>query len=370
MKEGKTVDNRKKKILMLQVINVFAYIVMITLNALANILPINNQTTGGVSDKYGNLFAPAGITFAIWGVIYVMLGLFLLYQWGIFTKDSDRHEEVVLKVGWLFAASSFANSLWILLWHHDMIFLTVLLMLVILACLIFITEALFKEAPDMKQRWLCNHAFSVYLGWISVATIANITTWFVSLGWNGFGIPEWVWTLLVMVVAAALASIRLYLRGDRPFSLVVVWALIGIVIKHITVFNMDYPQILIAGVFLVGWISAAASCSLMADLGVKRPRRPAAKPVDVNLAAADKPISSNNPDQAVGSSEPADPVEAALAAVGLPEQMPAAEHAMPNEMAQSAGSTADNAVEPDADLALEVEVDADTTGKTPPEPFV
>jgi hypothetical protein len=131
---------------------------------------------------------------------------------------------------------------------------------------------------------------------------------------------------------------------------------------------MDYPQILIAGVFLVGWISAAASCSLMADLGVKRPRRPAAKPVDVNLAAADKPISSNNPDQAVGSSEPADPVEAALAAVGLPEQVPAAEPAIPNEMAQSADSTTDDAGEPDVDLALEV--DADTTEKTPPEPFV
>ncbi len=249
-------------------VNTVAFLIMIILNALANLLPINNQNTGEVSDSYENLFAPAPITFAIWGLIYIMLGLFILYQLGLFTKDTGRHEAVVLKVSWLFAASSFANALWILLWHHNLIFLSLLLMVVILFCLIFITQKLATEIPDKRQRWLCNHAFAVYLGWISVATIANVTTWLVSLGWNGFGLPEWTWTLLVMIVATCIACVRLFLQGDRPFSLVVVWALIGIVIKHITTFDMEYPQIILTGTLLVGGIGATAACSLLADHGI------------------------------------------------------------------------------------------------------
>jgi len=256
-------DKRKQKILVLQVVNVAAYLIMVILNALANILPINNQTTGGVSDKYANLFAPAGITFAIWGLIYLMLGLFLLYQFGLFTKGSGHHEDVVLQIGWLFAASSFANALWILLWHHDLILGSLLLMIAILLCLVFITQRLFAEKPEGRQKWLCNHAFSVYLGWISVATIANATTLFVSLGWKGSGIPEWFWTLLLMVIAAVLASVRLYLQGDRPFAMVVAWALTGIVIKHVTVFDLAFPQLVLAGMFLIGWIGATATNSLL-----------------------------------------------------------------------------------------------------------
>ncbi len=261
-------DKQKKQIIILQVMNTVAYLIMIFLNALANLLPINNQTTGEISDSYPNLFAPAGITFAIWGLIYVMLGLFILYQFGLFTKDTGRHEAVVLKVSWLFAASSFANALWILLWHHNLIFLSLLLMVGILLCLIFITRKLSAEIPDRRQRWLCNHAFAVYLGWISVATIANVTTWLVSLGWKGFGIPEWTWTLLVMIVATGIACVRLFLQGDRPFSLVVIWAFIGIVIKHISVFDMEYPQIIMVGTLLIGWIGATAAYSLLADYGI------------------------------------------------------------------------------------------------------
>ena len=262
-------DKRKRQILVLQVVNVAAYLVMIILNALANILPINNQTTGGVSDKYANLFAPAGITFAIWGLIYLMLGLFILYQTGLFTKETDAHEPVVLKVGWLFALSSVANALWILFWHHDLILVSLLFMLIILVSLLFITQRLSGEKPDWRQKWLCNHAFSVYLGWISVATIANATTLFVSLGWNGFGIPEWVWTLLLMVIASVLACVRLFRQADRPFSLVVAWALTGIVIKHVTIFEVEYPQIVLAGVFLIGWVLATAASSLLVAHGIQ-----------------------------------------------------------------------------------------------------
>jgi len=257
-------DKRKQKILILQVVNVGAYLTMIILNALANILPINGQTTGGISDKYANLFAPAGITFAIWGLIYFMLGLFILYQFGLFTKGSDRHETVILQIGWLFAATSFANALWILLWHHELILGSLVLMIAILVGLIFINQGLLKEKPEWKQKWLCNYAFSVYLGWISVATIANFTTLFVSLGWNGFGIPEWVWTMLLMVIATAITSIRLYRQGDRPFALVVAWALSGVVIKHVTIFDLEYPQLVLAGMFLIGWIGATAIYSMFA----------------------------------------------------------------------------------------------------------
>ncbi|MFO7637571.1 MAG: tryptophan-rich sensory protein [Clostridia bacterium] len=256
-------DTEKRKILILQVVNTMAFLVMVILNALANILPINNQTTGGVSDKYPDLFAPAGITFSIWGLIYLLLGLFILYQLGLFTRKDNSHEKAILQTGWLFALSSFANALWIILWHHDMILLSLVMMVAILLCLIGITSKIYKSEPDRMQAWFYKPAFSVYLGWITVASIANVTALLVSAGWNGFGIPEWVWTIAMMAIATVLTFLYIFLKSDIIFSLVVVWAFMGIVLKHVTVFNSEYIQVIIGGSLFMGLIGAAILCRLM-----------------------------------------------------------------------------------------------------------
>lgn len=159
------------------------YVVMIAVNALANALPINGRTTGGVSDAYPNLFAPAGLTFSIWGVIYLLLGLHVLYQLGLFRSGGTSDRGALLnRVGLLFSATSVANVSWILAWHYDLIGLSTVLLATMLVLLIVITRTILRADLSPRERLLVRLPFSVYFGWITVATIANITVWLVSVG--------------------------------------------------------------------------------------------------------------------------------------------------------------------------------------------
>ena len=117
-------------------LNLIAFVFMITMNYLANALPLNGKTTGQLSDQYPNLFTPAGITFSIWGVIYLLLLVFIILQlWG-------SQQKLVSSMGWAFVASALFNGLWILAWHYERTGLSVLIMLGLLASLIFINQRL------------------------------------------------------------------------------------------------------------------------------------------------------------------------------------------------------------------------------------
>lgn len=213
-----------------QLYNVIALVGMVAINILANALPINGVTTGQISDSLPNLFTPIGFTFAIWGLIYILLAIFTVFQTGWLPLTRATARRVALAVGPWFVVSSIANSLWIVAWHYDMILLTVPLMLVILLSLVVATTRLRKcEAPPIVRI-----AFSVYLGWISVATIANVTGALVSVGWAGTGVSQVTWTLIMLVVAGVLGLLFLKLYKDIWYNLVLVWALFGIVVQHFT----------------------------------------------------------------------------------------------------------------------------------------
>ncbi|MGO1820195.1 MAG: tryptophan-rich sensory protein, partial [Senegalia sp. (in: firmicutes)] len=173
---------------------IITYIAMIVTNALANILPINGLTTGEVSDSFENLFAPAGLTFSIWGLIYLLLGLYSLYQAGLF-RDNNRRAKLLNSIGIIFSISSIANAAWIFSWHYKVLSLSILLMLVILISLITIVKKINKEKLFMKEKLFISLPFSIYFGWITVATIANITAFLVDIGWNQFGLSEVFWTI-------------------------------------------------------------------------------------------------------------------------------------------------------------------------------
>jgi len=151
----------------------------IIINALANILPINGVTTGAVSDAYPNLFAPTALTFSIWGLIYLLLGIYTIYQLGFCSKNGKG--KLCDKIAPYFAISSGANILWILSWHYRLIGVSVVLMAIILFCLIKIADILRAEKLRAAEYFLIRLPFSVYFGWITVATIANITTFLVSI---------------------------------------------------------------------------------------------------------------------------------------------------------------------------------------------
>lgn len=219
------------------------FILMIAVNIMANSIPINGVTTGEVSSSYPNLFAPAPYTFAIWGVIYVLLAMYTIYQ---FVYKDTKLNDLLNKVGVLFSISSVANAMWVLAWHNFMIPLSMILMVVILVCLILISEVIKSNNLSTCERIFIRLPFSVYFGWITVATIANATTLLVSLGWESFGIAATIWTIIVLLIGMAIGTAVVIKNSDFIYGLTLIWAYYGILVKHISSngFNGEYPLII------------------------------------------------------------------------------------------------------------------------------
>jgi translocator protein len=225
-------------------VNLIATILVVTVNALANILPINGQTTGEISNKLEVLFTPAGYVFGIWGFIY-----FLLFIWSFMQVPASRRDlPIYQKATPLYVLSSVLNISWILLWHYEFFLLTVIVMLGLLITLIALYHTIKKEQPSFWEIV----PFSVYLGWISVATIANISYYLKYIGWDGFGLSDMAWTIIMLVVAAILAIAFLRKNEDPIYPLVFAWALIGIGVKNAENYHsVSYLAYSIAAVILI-----------------------------------------------------------------------------------------------------------------------
>jgi len=210
----------------IRILNLVSLLATITVNALANILPINNLQTGAVSDSFGALFTPAGYVFAIWGVIYLTLAVFAVYQVLPAQKDNARLDRVGI---WFILANLF-NGGWIFAWHYLQFPLSMLLMLGLLVSLlvIYLRLGIGTSKSALNERWLVDMPFSIYLGWISVATIANASVVLLDLNWDGFGLSETIWTVIVLVVGVILGLIMTLKRSEVFYTLVLIWAFIGI----------------------------------------------------------------------------------------------------------------------------------------------
>mgnify|MGYP003602085722 FL=1 len=241
-------------IILLRVLNLLFFLGMITVNALANILPINGMNTGEISDFYPNLFTPTALTFSVWGLIYLLLALFVLFQFGLF-GGKESESLISKKIGVWFIVSCTANLLWILAWHNLKIVLSVCLMLVLLVSLIVIVTKL-GRSENKKEQFFVRLPFFVYFGWITVATIANVTALLVSLRWSGFGLTEADWTVMMLAVGTLIASGVILRFKTISYGLVIIWAYTGILIKHLSQngFNAAYPHIVIAAAVCVAII--------------------------------------------------------------------------------------------------------------------
>ncbi|WP_025785733.1 hypothetical protein [Sporosarcina sp. D27] len=239
---------RRKKFGKMSVVVLVTYLVMIVMNYLANALPLNGMTTGEVSDSYSNLFAPAGYTFAIWGLIYVLLAFHVIYQLGFF-RSGERSEvtQLVKKIAVYFSISSVANALWIVAWHYGKLGTSIVLMLIILVSLIIINGMTVKADLSFKEKFFIRLPFSVYFGWITVATIANITSYFVSIDWNGFGLSDQTWTVIILLAGTIIGIATLLKNWVASYGFVLVWAYIGIYNKHVSPegWNEAYPGIIL-----------------------------------------------------------------------------------------------------------------------------
>lgn len=237
------------------------YLAMVTMNVLANALPLNGRNTGDISDAYPSLFTPAGITFSIWSVIYLLLGLHVLYQLGLFRETTPDVGRTALlnRVGVLFAISSLANTAWIFAWHYDVIPLSVVLIVVILLCLILITDTVRVANLSRREKFFIAVPFSVYFGWTTVATVANVTVLLVSLKWDGFGISAAAWATIIVLVAMAIGTATMLRNRDVAYGLVLIWAFAGILLRQVSGLDSRYPAIIAAVIAsLVIFVAAEA----------------------------------------------------------------------------------------------------------------
>lgn len=229
-----------------QAVNVIACVSVIVVNALANIVPINGQQTGEISDRFPVLFVPAGYVFSIWGLIYALLIAFTVYQ-----ALPAQHMNVRLRrIGWLFALSCLWNCLWILCWHYNLFPVSLVVMVALLATLvaIYLRLNIGKEKVARAEQWVVHVPFSVYLGWITVAAIANATDVLYALGWNGQPLDPAVWAILMLIIATSLTIYVLMQRRDIAYSLVIVWAFVGIFVKQAGTPTVAFTAIIGAGI--------------------------------------------------------------------------------------------------------------------------
>lgn len=208
------------------ILNILALIGVLTVNALANILPINGMNTGELSALYPSLFTPAGFTFSIWSVIYLLLISFVVLQYRVSTKF------YFTELSLWFLVSCVANASWILAWHYQFLFASVLIMILLLYSLskIFL---LLQQAnlTSFIEKAFIKLPFIIYMSWICVATIANLSALLVSLSWDGGILSPVVWTITMITIACVLGIFIVARYSEPTFFLVLIWAFFGIYSK-------------------------------------------------------------------------------------------------------------------------------------------
>ena len=246
----------------LALVNVVTFVMVLVANGLANLIPIGGKTTAEVSDLYPNLFAPTGFTFAIWGLIYALLGVFVIYQMINVWWQKERRSDYLVGVGPWFALSNLANAAWIVAWHYQYILLSTLLIFALFLALARVYSGIHNRSvayTSTMERFIVQVPFRVYFGWISVALIANITVFLVDIRWGGWGLSDVFWTVAMLLAGTCLALVMLAFRRDTAYAAVVVWALGGIAFRHLA---SDPP------LPTVGWAAVLGAVVITLAIGV------------------------------------------------------------------------------------------------------
>jgi hypothetical protein len=213
-----------------QLATVMSFLAVMISNVAANALPINGQLTAEISDRFTVYVIPAGYVFAIWGLIYVLLGAFTTWQ----ALPRNREDGTLRSLGYLPALSGVLNTAWIILFQYEAFALTVPVMLGLLVTLISIHLRLWARRDQLRGTtyWTVRAPWSVYLGWITVATIANIAQALAALGFTGFGIEPALIGAAVLLLGVAIAATFVSRFRDVAYGLVIVWAYVGVLIKE------------------------------------------------------------------------------------------------------------------------------------------
>lgn len=213
-----------------QIANVLSVIIALTVNVLASVLPLNGQNTGEISDRFLVYFVPAGYVFSIWGIIYIGWLAFVLYQ----ARSAQKENPRLRRLGYLFALSGIFNAAWLVCWHYNFFGLSVLVMFTLLGLLIasYLALNVGKTPVSSTEKWAVDVPFSVYLGWVSVAAIANVTSWLYSVNWDGFGLAPQAWAVIMIIAASLVGFLMTLTRKDVGYVMVLIWSFVGIAYKQ------------------------------------------------------------------------------------------------------------------------------------------
>jgi hypothetical protein len=240
---------------------IFTTVFALVLNGAANAIPLGGRLTAEISDSFHVLFVPAGYVFAIWGVIYIGLLAYTFYH----SLPAQRENLSLRRTGWLVSLSSLANGTWIVFWQFGYYALSLVTMFVLLAVLtaVYLRLDIGHTRFSTLEKWVVSIPFSIYLGWITVATIANITAVLSYVGWTGGGVSAVAWTVILLAAGVAIAALMAFTRSDIAYLLVLTWAFAGISVRWLD-----------ASVLNVAGFTAAALVLVLLVASRLRPARP------------------------------------------------------------------------------------------------
>ena len=209
--------------------NILSLAVALFLNFLATNLPLNNLTTREISDSFDIYFVPSAYVFSIWGLIYLGLLAFIVFQ----ALPAQQANEKLQRIDGWFALSNLSNAFWLVSFHYQQFALSLALIVLLLISLIhiFLKLEIGRSQHAAAWRWAVEIPFTIYLGWVSVATIANATQVLFFYGWNGFGLNPQLWFVIILALAVLLSALMSFRRRVLAYALVLAWAFAGIALK-------------------------------------------------------------------------------------------------------------------------------------------
>jgi hypothetical protein len=251
--------------LLLRIGNIVAFIITLIINGLSNTTLIGGRTTAEVSALYPTLITPAGYVFSIWGIIYVLLAIFLVYQILPRNRDKQFHKQI----SFLFILSCIFNISWLFLWQNLLLTYSTILIAGLLLSLmaIYLRLNIGKSDVPLMERLAVQLPFSVYLGWVTIATIANVAVALVSVGWDGFGLSLETWAVLVLAIALIIDLIVIVTRRDIAYSLVFIWALAGIAV------NQTNSNVILTAEIAIIIIIVALAATIVVSRLKRKPKR-------------------------------------------------------------------------------------------------
>lgn len=249
-----------RKVKALAIFNALSLIAHLVVVSLVSTKTINQKDVSEVSAQYESSFTPAGITFSIWGIIYITLGILCLYHTVIAYKHDRQHpaNTELLQMNGLFILVNLASAAWLVAWTQERLLIALALILLQLFCLIVIHRRLgiYDPSKPSELKIATHFPLSIYLGWLSLATIANAASYLVAIGWDedGFGLSTLQWTIIMIGLAALLSMIMIFARRNIYFALAMAWGLYGLIVKQEAVGSENNSQVIICAWTAIGLI--------------------------------------------------------------------------------------------------------------------